>query len=118
MDHWRMQQEEELEKFFDCYNRYTCLDDEIPPLSSWLIWCKDYICRSFSKLEQERPWIAELAMKDDHSPFMTRHGGRAYSFLRLLRSYARGAYQKPNHGLTPEDYQKPQLGVKKKYEEE
>ena len=113
MDQWRIQQEEELEKFFDCYNRYTCLDDEIPPLSPWLIWCKDYICRSFSKLEQKRPWIEELAIQDDYSPFMISHGGRANLVLRQLRSYARGAYRKAGHGLTPEDFQKPMLGVKK-----
>lgn len=99
MEQWKLKQKQEIENLFDCYNRYVCLFDEVPPLTPWMRWCKDYICKSFENLDRRWTWIEALAMQDDDSPFMTAHGERAKAHLKLIRDYAKRGYQRPDHGL-------------------
>lgn len=98
MEQWKKEQEKEIENLIRCYDEYVTIGD-LHPAQGWLRWMKDYICRSFENLDNRWTWIEALMMQDDDSIFMTRHGDRAFRHLRLLRNYARGAYQREDHGL-------------------
>ena len=104
MEQWKRQQEKEIDKLFDCYNKYVCIFDELPPLAPWMRWTRDYICRSFENLDRKWTWVEALMMQEDDSVFMTRHGERAFAYLRQIRNYARGPYQREDHGINPPFY--------------